>query len=156
MSYCHMSVHSTQSRSCTRCNCPINTGAVCDNLLIACQIQINSDKLEILVPCHLCNAHAILNIALHYSTMCRPSFVRPAVSRFEPRISIRLETCCYKLTSCYAPVLLTFYLFSCCWCQSPVSWHGWSAWVIMLYPRNMQKCTCPENPRDITEYRRYA
>ena len=50
--------------SCTRYNCPIHTGAVCDNLLIACQIQIYLDKLEILVPCYLCNAHAILDNVL--------------------------------------------------------------------------------------------
>ena len=60
MSYYHMSVYSTQSRSCPRYNCPIHTGAVCGYLLIACQIQINSDKLEILVPCHLCHDRAIL------------------------------------------------------------------------------------------------
>ena len=54
--------HSTQSRSCTRYNCPIHTGAVCDNLLIACQIQINSDKSEILVLCHLCHDCAILDM----------------------------------------------------------------------------------------------
>ena len=60
MSYCHMSVHSTQSRSCTRYNCPIHTCTVCDSMLIACQIQINSDKLEMLVPCHLCNVSAVL------------------------------------------------------------------------------------------------
>ena len=38
---CHMSVHSTQSISCTRYNCPIHTGTVCDSEPIACQIQIN-------------------------------------------------------------------------------------------------------------------
>ena len=30
------------------------------NLLIVCQIQISSDKLENLVPCHLCHDCAIL------------------------------------------------------------------------------------------------
>ena len=43
MSYCHMSVHSTQSRSCARYNCPNNTGAVCDNLLSCLP---NSDKFR--------------------------------------------------------------------------------------------------------------
>ena len=37
------------------------TGTVFDRVPNACQIQINSDKLEILVPCHLCNACAALS-----------------------------------------------------------------------------------------------
>ena len=48
--------------TCTRYNCLIHTGAVCDSVPIAYQLQINSAKLEILVPSYLCNACAVLVI----------------------------------------------------------------------------------------------
>ena len=53
-----MSVNSTQSRLCALDI--IVQDAVCDSVPITCQIQINLDKLGILVPCPLCNVCAIL------------------------------------------------------------------------------------------------
>ena len=59
-----MSVHSTQSSHALDLTVP-STGAVCDNLLIACQIQMHSDKVEILEPCYLCHDRAVLVIFYH-------------------------------------------------------------------------------------------